>query len=68
MLTTRQEILWRKKAIQVERRLLNYYRDKSNGEPDGSFVMSAFKDGYYLGRKKQREQMKEERWQPAPCN
>lgn len=58
MLTNRQEILWRKKALDLERRLLNYYRNKANGEPDGSFVMSAFKKGYYLGRNKPREETK----------
>ena len=56
-LTRRQEAIWRKKMIALEESLLRYYAMRINNpttvDPaDGSFCMSAFKAGYYLGRKK----------------
>ncbi len=58
ILTRRQENIWRKKMIERERTIIRYFSDpkRSCENPDGSFCMSAFKDGYYLGRKKQREE------------
>lgn len=51
-LTARQEKIWYKKMLDLEKRLIAYYATKAANpttmEPDGSFCMSAFKDGYYL--------------------
>jgi hypothetical protein len=48
LLTRRQEEIWRKKMIDIERRLIGYYDSHPGSEPDGSFAMSAFTAGYYL--------------------
>lgn len=57
-LTRRQEEIWRKKMVEREKAIIRYYKtverdlpDKVH-EPDGSFCMSAFKDGWYLARRK----------------
>lgn len=59
LLTDRQEKLWYRKMVKLEKNLLNYYmtieRDHPEKvkEPDGSFCMNAFKAGYYM-RSKQK--------------
>lgn len=56
LLTRRQENIWNKKMVELERQCVAYYAKKASNQttvepPDGSFCMSAFKNGYYLRRK-----------------
>ena len=60
-MTIRQEKIWQKKMVELEKAILRYFYkpevtvdDPDRVEkPDGSFAMSAFKAGYYLrGRKR----------------
>lgn len=48
-LTKRQEAYWEKKMLELEKRLIAHYRTDGESESDGSFCMSAFKEGYWLG-------------------
>ena len=59
-MTNRQHKIWYRKMISLEKGLLDYYRRNPDKEPDGSFCMSAFKDGYYLDKRERREKRKAE--------
>jgi hypothetical protein len=51
VLTKRLEQFWSKRMLELEKRIVNYYRDVAAdpllSAPDGSFCMEAFKAGYY---------------------
>lgn len=55
-LTRRQEEIWRKKMVVLEKSILSYFSkaDKRLEVPDGSFAMSAFKEGYWLRARKEK--------------
>jgi hypothetical protein len=55
VLTRKQERIWSKKMKSLERRLLGYYASNPNEEPDGSFCMGAFREGYWLRARKEAE-------------
>jgi hypothetical protein len=62
VLTKRQEKIWSDKMLGLEERMLAYCaRDPT--PPDGSFMMSAFKEGYYL-RQREESSAKRERGNP----
>jgi hypothetical protein len=54
-LTRRQEEIWRKKMVELEKSLIWFYQKELEKNPaavpDGSFCMNAFKSGLYLRRK-----------------